>query len=265
MRCSAICTAEKYFLKKIANFYRTQGFYYKTHRDVLYIFNLDKTKEIFFLNIGSFVSWNFTNREEKMIAQQIHSFSANPYKEMEKDHFIFQYNSETQITTDERFNADIIFLEDQDFQIKLAISYGLAQSVKLEVYEDKVQSVIKLNSHLPLEMAQFGKITLSGKAISKRMGEIFLVKSLVNLNSEYLDMPEYFWKYPSLENYYLMTEKFLDIPPRVETLNQKLDVLHDLLNILTSQLQHRHSNFLETIIIVLIALEIVINLFARFK
>lgn len=64
-----------------------------------------------------------------------------------------------------------------------------------------------------------------------------------------------------MEPYYIMTKKYLDIPSRVMALNQKLDVLQELLDILNSQVQHRHSALLESIIILLIVVEIMISLF----
>jgi uncharacterized Rmd1/YagE family protein len=81
------------------------------------------------------------------------------------------------------------------------------------------------------------------------------------LNIEYLDVPEFFWRNPNLESYYVMTKQYLDIPSRVMALNQKLDVLQELLDILNSQVQHRHSSLLESIIILLIFVEIIISLF----
>jgi uncharacterized Rmd1/YagE family protein len=58
----------------------------------------------------------------------------------------------------------------------------------------------------------------------------------------------------------VLTKKFLDIPSRVTALNQKLDVLQELLAILNSQVQHRHSSMLEMTIIILILIEITISL-----
>lgn len=58
-----------------------------------------------------------------------------------------------------------------------------------------------------------------------------------------------------------MIKKFLDISNRVMALNQKLDVLQELLDILNSQVQHRHSSLLESIIILLIVVEIMVSLF----
>ena len=87
-----------------------------------------------------------------------------------------------------------------------------------------------------------------------------MTRSSVNLSSEYLDVPEYFWRYSNLESYYEMTEKFLDIPKRVAALNHKLDVAHEILEMLNSQLQHRYSSILEFVIILLIFIEIVVQI-----
>jgi uncharacterized Rmd1/YagE family protein len=262
MRCVAYCQAESYPLNKIAEMFKQQGFKSKFYSNVLYIWDREETlnrKEVFIFNHGSLVTWNLKSQEERKVLAAILPLANVPLLNVEHDYFIFNYGEKTKISPHERFNTDVISLEEDDVQIKLAISYGLAQSVKLESYEASVRDTIAKNSSLPQELALYGRIALSGKAISKRMGEIFLERSSVNLRSEYLDMPEYFWEYPNMENYYLMTEKFLDIPHRVSSLNQRLDVLHELFNILTSQLQHRHSSMLETVIIILILIEVIMN------
>ncbi len=110
-------------------------------------------------------------------------------------------------------------------------------------------------------MSANGTISLSRRALFKRMGEIFIARSSINLSMENLDVPEFFWRNPNLEPYYIMTKKFLDIESRVLALNQKLDVLQELLGILNSQVMHRHSSLLESIIILLILVEIIISLF----
>ena len=176
------------------------------------------------------------------------------------DHFCFRFGEETSIDAHERFKLDVITLDSDNPQIKLAISYGLAQSIKLEAFEDAIQETIKKNNYLPEEIANRGVISLSRRSIFKRIGEIFLARSSINLSIEYLDAPEFFWRNPNLEPFYVMTKKFLDIPSRVMALNQKLDVLQELLDILDSQLQHRHSSLLEMIIILLILIEIAISL-----
>lgn len=259
MRCVSFCTADNYKLAAISAFFKSQGYAVKQYRKVLHLVLPAKKIDIFVFSYGCLVIWGMKRAEEKKFLQQIEPFAINPLANIECDYFIFRYGEKTEMTTHERFNADIITLESESISIKLAISYGLAQSIQLESYETAVQKTIDENSHYPEQLAQKGKIGLSEKEISKRMGKIFLSRSSINLNSDYLEGPEYFWEFPTLESYYNISQKFLDVPRRVSALNQKLDVLHDLFGVLTEQLAHQHSSMLELIIILLIVIEIIIS------
>jgi uncharacterized Rmd1/YagE family protein len=231
------------------------------YRNVLYVTRSNRYKEIFFFPNGCFVCWGLLHTEEKEIIDLVKEFSDRPLEKIEKDFFIYQLGEYTKIYTHDRFNVDIIVLESDSPQVKLAISYGLSQSIKLASYEETIKKTTQENERVPEQLAHRGKIYLGRRAIVKRMGEIFLERSSIILSSEYLDSPEYFWEYPNLENYYIMTEKYLDLRRRVSALNHKLDVLHDTFDMLMSQLQHRRASMLETIIIILIAAEIIINMF----
>lgn len=261
MRCTAFCPTENYHLSAISSYFRSNGYSAKLYRKVLHITPPTKIGDIFIFSYGCLVIWGLKKSDEDALLKQLQPFSAKLLPSIEVDRFVYKYSDHTEITTHTRFNTDIIFLESDSVQLKLAISYGLAQSIQLESYEGTVQKTIDANSYLPEQLSKQGSIMLSQKAISKRMGEIFIARSSINLNSDYLSAPEYFWEYPSLETYYTMSEKFLDINRRVAALNQKLDVLHELFDMFTSQLQHKRANFLEMIIIVLIFIEIAISIF----
>jgi uncharacterized Rmd1/YagE family protein len=263
MRCISFCTASAYQLQPLAEFFRVQQYVIHIFRNVLHIGGMSLHGQVFFFNIGCFVAWGLHRRQELRLLEQIKPFVIDPLDRIEQDRFIWRIDKKTRIYPHSRFNVDVISIEEDEIdniQLKLAISYGLAQSVKLESYEESIQRTISANRHIPRELARSGRISLSRKAISKHIGEIFLERSSVNLSSEYLDVPEYFWRYSNLESYYVMTEKFLDISVRVSALNRKLDVLHEIFDMLNNQLQHRHSSILEFIIILLIFIEIVIQL-----
>jgi uncharacterized Rmd1/YagE family protein len=245
----------------LANHFRKKGFFTRLLRDVLHVSSLKRPGDIFFFSHGCFVCWGFTKKFEDKIVETVKEFSIQPALHIETDQFYYQAGAETTIDTHEKNRLDIITLSSEDSLVKLAISYGLAQSIKLEAFEEAIKVAIRANAHLPEEIASRGEISLSRRAIFKRIGEIFIARSSINLNIEYLDVPEFFWRYPGMEPYYIMTNKYLDIPSRVMALNQKLDVLQELLDILNSQVQHRHSSLLESIIIILIMVEIFISLF----
>lgn len=259
-RCVSYCTASGYDLTGLANSFKRKDYIVKQSRDVVQVINTKKPADIFFFNHGSFVCWGLNRPQEQKMIELAKNYSIGPLANIQTDHFCYRLGEEASIDAHDRFKVDVITLDSDDEQIKLAISYGLAQSIKLEAFEDQIQDTIRMNSQLPEEIARRGMVKLARNALSKRIGEIFIVRSSINLSSEYLDTPEFFWRNPNLEPFYVMTKMFLDIPSRVQALNQKLDVLQELLDILSSQVQHRHSSMLETIIIILIVVEIVISL-----
>jgi uncharacterized Rmd1/YagE family protein len=260
MRCVSYCTASAYDLAALSASYKRKGYISKLYRDVLHISSMDTPVDLFFFNHGSIVCWGLKKKQEQQWLERLKKFSSDPLQIIETDHFCFRFGEDTTIDTHERFKVDVITLDSDNPQIKLAISYALGQSVKLEAFEEAIKLNIKKNAPLPQEIAARGSIKLSRNSISKRMGEIFIARSSINLNSEYLDMPEFFWRNPNLEPFYEMSKKFLDIPNRVVALNQKLDVLQELLMILNTQVEHRHSSLLEMIIIILIVVEITVTL-----
>lgn len=261
LRCGSFCSADAYDLQGLANFFKRKGYFIRQSRDTLHVSNTKKPGDMFFFAHGCFVCWGYKKSFEEKLLTYVQDYARDKLPAVEADHFHYSYGTETTIDTHERLTLDIITLESDDPQIKLAISYALAQSVKLQAFEEAIQQAVRKNSHLPQEIAIHGIISLTRRAIFKRIGEIFIARSSINLSSENLDVPEFFWRNPNLEPYYMMTKKFLDIPSRVVSLNQKLDVLQELLDILNSQVQHRHSSLLESIIILLILVEILISLF----
>jgi uncharacterized Rmd1/YagE family protein len=79
------------------------------------------------------------------------------------------------------------------------------------------------------------------------------------------------WSEPKLQPTYEATRIYLEINQRVQLLNQKVDVISDLLQMLKQQMTHSHSEYLEWIgmpshisrtnqVIILIAAEIFIAL-----
>lgn len=261
LRCTSFCTAGSYNLITLGNFFKKKGYNVRTSKDHVHVSSIRRNIDMFFFVHGCFVSWGLTKNHEEKIIEQVQPFANSPLTKIESDFFCFTLGEETEINTDERYHTDVITLDTDNPLVKLAFSYALAQSVKLEAFEESIQDTIRTNSSLPQEIATHGGISLSRRAIFKRIGEIFLARSSINLNSEYLDAPEFFWRNPNLEPFFISAKKFLDIPTRVMSLNQKIDVLQELLHILNSQVQHGHTNFLESIIIILILIEIMISLF----
>jgi uncharacterized Rmd1/YagE family protein len=57
-------------------------------------------------------------------------------------------------------------------QVKLAISYALAQSTKLSLHERRVTQMVVETKHLPESLAATGKVALSNETIAKLIGKV---------------------------------------------------------------------------------------------
>lgn len=156
-----------------------------------------------------------------------------------------------------RISQDTITLPDDNLLTRLAVSHALAQSLQLSEYEAQAQVTIQNYSALPKALAETGKIALSRREIAKIRGRLFSTKSDIILHYGLLDTPEFFWEYPEHESTYNAVARYLEIHPRVELLSKKLETIHELFEMLADEQKHQHSAFLEWIIIILIAIEVI--------
>ena len=225
----------------------------QTIKDAI-IINIKEEQQIILFKYGVFICWNIEFENIKFFLDFLKDLEINNFKKPIIEEFNYTFEDEFKI------NLDTIYLSDSSTTSKIAISQALAQNVKLQQFEEEVQTTIENNSHIPLQLSTTGKIKLTKKEISKKIGELFLVKTKINLHYDLLDTPEFFWEYPQYENQYEKTIKYLDIKSRVEVLNKKVEIIQELLHVLGDEQKHKYSSFLEWIIIILIAFEIIINL-----
>lgn len=255
MRCTCYCTASALDLPRLSQHLQSKGLV-QLFRDAIHSQLTEGGRikgDLFYFSYGAVVCWGFNEDEERAVMQELKDFEKDPLVKGEVDEFTYTYGDTTKIEEDE------IFLHDKSALTKLAIAHGIAQSVKLSTFEELIQKTIGHTRHIPVELAKRGKIPLSRREISRKMGEIFLERSFINLHSEVLDVPEFFWDYPELEPFYRRTAHYLDVSKRAEILNKRLSVVHELFEILSSELNHQHSSRLETIIIFLIFLELTVT------
>jgi uncharacterized Rmd1/YagE family protein len=251
MRCSVYCTSASYNIGALFEYLKPR---YATtlYKDSLQIPYTQDGGEVFFFSYGVMVFWGLSEEEEYQMIDRVKSFEIEPLSAPIRDFYDFSYGEANRIQRDE------IILSNKDTLTKLAVGYGLAQSAKLAVFEETIDKTIAKTKYLPRDLAIKGKIFLSRKEISQKIGELFIDRSSVNLHSEILDEPDFFWEYPEHHPLYRDTAKCLDMRTRIEVLNNRLAILGELLQILNDQLNHQHSSTLEWTIIWLIVIEVIL-------
>ncbi|OIR57672.1 MAG: sporulation protein Rmd1 [Amphiamblys sp. WSBS2006] len=214
--------------------------------------------EIFFFDYGVTVFWGLGEDEEKTVLDKLVAFETCPYnqEDIEIEDLSFAYSTSKQ----SRIINDLVILNDGNKMVKLALSHAFGQSALIAHFESRIDDRIDTTKQIPTQMAKTGEILLKQKALTKLIGELFVLRVNVNLNSNVLDEPEIFWSETQLEPHYRVARKYMDIPKRVDILNHRCSVLSDLLDVLQGSLETKHGMNLEKIIIVLITIEMIIGL-----
>ena len=124
-------------------------------------------------------------------------------------------------------------LEKYTFSNALALSVKLATwEASLEKYVDSIEFVVEVmsklsfclrskfvcNNILSQDLKQVGKIQLSRSEVLKKQGELFSLRHLINLSSDLLDTPDFYWDRENLETLYHKTCNHLNITKRTRVL-----------------------------------------------
>jgi len=152
--------------------------------------------------------------------------------------------------------------EEQEINEKMAISFALAQSIRIGCLEGRVQAKIHENTSLPRMLATTGAINLNKNQIAKRIGSLFQIQAQVNLIGYTLnEIPNWFWEQnDQYEEMYLTVIEYLGVSSRIEVLNQQLHVIENLMQFISNQQSELHATSLEWLIIYLIVAEVFLQL-----
>ncbi|KAI5358154.1 hypothetical protein Slin15195_G064810 [Septoria linicola] len=261
--------------------------------------NAHTVAELFIFSYGVAVLWNFTQNQERdlladltfstvaampsaqrnNIPQQISAKSValsppsalplmtRPLDEsdFETEEFHFQYDREADKP---RIYNDMITLKTSDHMIKLAMSHGIGQSTKLSFFEERMQRTMESAQYVPRRLALEGRLGMDRKEIVSLVGKLFEGRVDVNLSSNMLDTPNFFWDAePTLHPLYAAIREYLEIKPRIQVLNERCRVFLDLAEILSDSIADVKMTRITWIIIVLIILSILVTcteVFLRF-
>lgn len=217
---------------------------------------INPKQHVFYFDNGCIVFWGVANNSEiiSWLLESPFIFSRNA--EIEYEDMRYEYGENIQILQDV-----VTLTNDSNIIEKLAVSFAMSRSSKLNVYERRVNDSINETRHIPQELATTGSIRYSKADISKLMGRLFILRADVNLNSNLLDEPDFFWEFDEHEPLYSKTMRYLDVESRVEVLNNRLDVIRELLDVLGQELENQHFSKLEWIIIWLVLAEVLVQIF----
>ncbi|CAG5130057.1 unnamed protein product [Candidula unifasciata] len=224
-----------------------------------------RPKEIFVFEDGSVIFWCVPEIERGTFLKMLGKFSQGSYTPSlvlyEREEMDFTY-----ARGNTSLSGDLIQLKDGagDSQHTLlemyAFSNALAQSVKLAMWEASFNKFVESIENVTEDLRLGRKISMSREQVLKKTGELFSLRNRINLSSDLLDTPDFYWDREALEPLYVSLCNYLSIPRRTKVMNQKLNHCCDLTELLITQLNNTHHVRLEVMIIILILVEVMFEI-----
>ncbi|KFG82631.1 sporulation protein RMD8 [Metarhizium anisopliae] len=224
--------------------------------------------ELFVFSYGVVVFWNFTEHQEKDIladltfadAEDSISLLTRPLEQddFETEEFHFEYSAD--VKRPRVFNDMITLLPRSDHMIKLTISHAIAQSTKLCFFEERMSETMLDAQHVPKTLALTGQLNMTRVEIVTLLGRLFKSRVDINLSSNILDVPNFFWdSEPTLHPLYVAIREYLEIDPRIKVLNERCRVFLDLAEILSDSIADAKMSYITWIVIILIVGSILVT------
>lgn len=140
------------------------------------------------------------------------------------------------------------------------LAFILAQSTALEYFEIKVGELLRETGDIGQALKQKGRLSRSGRDIKRFIGQCITTKQDLVASLYLLDKPDETWDDQMLDTLYREAVEMFEVKDRYKTVDYKLRMIQENLELIAELLQYRNANFLEWAIILLIAFEIVLFL-----
>uniref|UniRef100_A0A4W4DRI1 DUF155 domain-containing protein n=1 Tax=Electrophorus electricus TaxID=8005 RepID=A0A4W4DRI1_ELEEL len=232
MQCIAYATADQYHLPSLCHDLMANGFFEikdlpRDAANVLVIGTEKASKPsdtamMFFFREGSAVFWNVDEKTIKKVMRILEQHEIQPY-EVALAHW---ENEEINYTVgngnSKLHRGNFIFNSEMDYKQglleKFAFSNALSLSVKLAIWEVSLDNFVESIQSIPETLKSGKAVKLSRAEVLQKIGELFTLRHCINLSSDLLITPDFYWDREDLEQLYDKTCQFLSINRRVKVM-----------------------------------------------
>lgn len=115
-------------------------------------------------------------------------------------------------------NGDILIKAVDNDLDKYTFSNTMALSVKLGIWEALLEEYIDSIEYVTEDLKSGTKIKMSREEALRKHGELFALRHLINLSSDLLDTPDFYWDREQHEHLYLQMCSYFSINRRTKVM-----------------------------------------------
>jgi required for meiotic nuclear division protein 1 len=145
------------------------------------------------------------------------------------------------------------------------VSLVLARSTALEYFENLVNDLLSRSGVISEILEKEGRIGRKSPNLIKFIGLCLNTKQKIIASTSLLDSPDPTWESATLEELYRQMVEMFEIRERYRTLEYKLRIVQDSVEVLSDLTHTRRMWWMEVTIVALIALEVVLFVYEIFR
>ncbi|CAL7948959.1 unnamed protein product [Xylocopa violacea] len=202
--------------------------------------------------------WNISELESVNLLQFLKKYEQNSYTKsiIQTESELMCYTYADNGKSSHIMNGNIMLALNATNLDKYTFSNAMAQSVKLGIWEASLDNYIDSIEFVTEDLKTGRKLKMTQHEVLRKQGELFALRHSINLSSDLLDTPDFYWERDDLERLYQETCSYFNITKRTRVINEKLNHCVELVGILATHLSDRHHIRLEWMIIILIMVEV---------
>jgi uncharacterized Rmd1/YagE family protein len=228
--------------------YDADELFYKTGEET-YIY-------IFKYGVVCFTNCSEAGREEFL--QRIAPFGKNVFE--------LKLSEEFEVETDakeNKFGYNKIEVTKPDEEVIRLIMLNVSQSVALDYFQEQTNLIQEETNEYTLRLEQKGRLSMSRRDLKMYIGKTLNLKNRIAENLYIFDSPPETWEDENLNRIDLGLKRTFDLQDRYRDIREGLEIVKENLELFKDLLQYRNSTFLEWIVIILIAVEVLNLLFDK--
>lgn len=226
----------------------------KTQSASKLVYQDGEDRYFFIYRFGSIIFFNVDPVRQSSIVERIRMVVGQKPEVLTSEEFVIEVRpGEKNDVGFERAVLDKLSLERIDL-----LALILAQSTALEYFEIKVDDLVRQTGDIGRQLKQKGKLASRADNIKKFIGHCISTKQDLVASLYLLDKPDEAWNDQLLDALYRDAVDMFELKDRYKTLDYKLRMIQENLELISELLQYRNANNLEMAIIILIAVEIVL-------
>lgn len=194
---------------------------------------------------------NFTDDEVKEFLDRIVPYSKNLFELKLSEEFEVETNAR-----ENKFGYNKIEIVKPDIEVLRLIMLNVSQSVALDYYSEQTNLLLEETNYHTLSLERRGRLDISGTNLKKYIGKTLNLKNRIAENLYIFDSPPETWEDEDLNRMDLGLKRTFDLQERFRDIREGLEIIKENLELFKDLLQYRNSTFLEWIVIILVALEV---------